>query len=193
MPSTPIAVGFKSAEARNLRCSATLSFGAAVMRTSAPLGFWLPSATLCTAARHCPWRHHPVPWESNSRLRMAQPAQAWPHRGKETREFDKEILAGESRHNIAAPIESVLPEKISQVSGKACRLAALGFSEGKWKMEIFDGFPPGQTATKPDSLDGCLPDIQSDTFGNHGVKAISGLALPSGPGSLVMELRILQG
>ena len=38
MPSTPTAAGLKSAVARNLRCSATLSLGAAVMSTSAP---WL--------------------------------------------------------------------------------------------------------------------------------------------------------
>lgn len=56
--------------------------------------------------------------------------------------------------------------------GKARWFWAFRFPERKWKMKVFDRFPAGQTPAEPDSLDGCLPDIKSNTFGNHRVKAV---------------------
>src|SRR5262245_59715797 len=60
-------------------------------------------------------------------------------------------------------------------------------------MKIFNGLPTGQPAAKPHSLDGCLADIESDTFGNHRVIAVPILMWnPKTRCELAMELPILQ-
>jgi hypothetical protein len=58
------------------------------------------------------------------------------------------------------------------VTGETSGLATFGFTKWKGKMKIFDRFPTGQPAAKSHSLDGCLADIESDTFGSHRVIAV---------------------
>lgn len=79
----------------------------------------------------------------------------------------KEVSAGEGGHNIAAAVQSVLPEEISQKTGAPGRLDRFRPAERQRKVEVFDRFPSRQPATKTDGLKGCLPDIESDTIGDH--------------------------
>jgi hypothetical protein len=66
----------------------------------------------------------------------------------------------------------VLPQEIPQVSGKTSRLGLNRLPIGQRQMEILDRFASGQAPPESDSLNGGLPKIESDTLGNHDLRAL---------------------